>query len=69
MLRTSLQKSDHGFKEVYVHCSLCGRIELVGSMRCGVCWTVLRALRGLWAVRSDIPAVQRDPRIRLRLRG
>ena len=42
MLRTSLQKSDHGFKEVYVHCPLCGRIELVGSMRCGVCWTVLR---------------------------
>jgi ParB family transcriptional regulator, chromosome partitioning protein len=42
MLRTSLQKSDHGFKEVYVHCPLCGRIELVGSLKCGVCWTVLR---------------------------
>jgi len=42
MLRVSLQKSDHGFKEVYVHCPLCGRIELIGSMRCGVCWTVLR---------------------------
>ena len=42
MLRVSLQKNDHGFKEVYVHCPLCGRIELIGSMRCGVCWTVLR---------------------------
>lgn len=42
MLRVSLQKSDHGFKETYVHCPLCGRIELIGSMRCGVCWTVLR---------------------------
>jgi ParB family chromosome partitioning protein len=42
MLRVALQKSDHGFKEVYVHCPLCGRIELIGSLRCAVCWTVLR---------------------------
>ena len=41
-LRVELQKSDHGFKEVYIHCPLCGRIELVGSLRCAVCWTVLR---------------------------
>jgi ParB family transcriptional regulator, chromosome partitioning protein len=41
-LRVGLQKSDHGFKEVYIHCPLCGRMELVGSLRCGVCWTVLR---------------------------
>lgn len=42
VLKVSLQKSDHGFKEVYVHCPLCGRIELIGSIRCAVCWTVLR---------------------------
>ncbi len=41
-LRYALQKDDHGFKEVYVHCPLCGRIELVGSLRCSVCWSVLR---------------------------
>lgn len=41
-LRMSLQKNDHGFKEIYVHCPLCGRIELIGSIRCAVCWTVLR---------------------------
>ncbi len=41
-LRCALRKDDHGFKEVYIHCPLCGRIELVGSMRCAVCWTVLR---------------------------
>jgi ParB family transcriptional regulator, chromosome partitioning protein len=42
MVRSSLQKNDHGFKEVYVHCPLCGRIELIGSLKCGVCWSVLR---------------------------
>ncbi len=42
MVRTSLQRNDRGFKEIYVHCPLCGRIELVGSLRCAVCWTVLR---------------------------
>lgn len=41
-LRFGLQKDGHGFKEVYIHCPLCGRIELVGSLRCGVCWSVLR---------------------------
>lgn len=41
-VRQSLQKDDDGFKEVYIHCPLCGRIELVGSVRCAVCWTVLR---------------------------
>jgi ParB/RepB/Spo0J family partition protein len=41
-IRSSLQKNGNGFKEVYVHCPLCGRIELVGSLRCAVCWTVLR---------------------------
>ena len=41
-LRVSLQKNDGGFREVYIHCPLCGRIELTGSLRCAVCWTVLR---------------------------
>lgn len=41
-MRDSLQKSDHGFREVYIHCPLCGRIELIGSLRCSVCWSVLR---------------------------
>jgi len=41
-LRYALQKGSDGFKEVYIHCPLCGRIELVGSLKCGVCWTVLR---------------------------
>ncbi len=41
-LRVGLQRSSNGFKEVYIHCPLCGRIELVGSTRCAVCWTVLR---------------------------
>jgi len=41
-LRVALQKNDHGFREIYIHCPLCGRIELVGSLRCAVCWTVLR---------------------------
>ncbi|MDO8588954.1 MAG: ParB/RepB/Spo0J family partition protein [Armatimonadota bacterium] len=42
MVRVALQKNDHGFKEVYVHCPLCGRIELIGSLKCGVCWSILR---------------------------
>jgi len=41
-LRIGLQRSDHGFKEIYIHCPLCGRIELIGSLRCAVCCTVLR---------------------------
>jgi len=41
-MRDSLSKSDHGFREIYIHCPLCGRIELIGSLRCSVCWSVLR---------------------------
>ncbi|MBN1593988.1 MAG: ParB/RepB/Spo0J family partition protein [Candidatus Coatesbacteria bacterium] len=41
-IRYSLQKGDDGWKEVYIHCPMCGRIELIGSMRCVVCGTVLR---------------------------
>jgi len=41
-LRESIQKGDHGWQEVYIHCPLCGRIELLGSLRCAVCMTMLR---------------------------
>lgn len=41
-MRESLQTTDSGFREVYIHCPLCGRIELIGSLRCSVCWSVLR---------------------------
>lgn len=41
-MRDNLQKNDHNFQEIYIHCPLCGRIELVGSLRCSVCWSVLR---------------------------
>lgn len=42
IMRDNLQQSDRTFKEVYIHCPLCGRIELIGSLRCSVCWTILR---------------------------
>lgn len=41
-LRDSLRKGDDGWKEQYIHCPLCGRIELIGSVKCVVCSTVLR---------------------------
>jgi ParB/RepB/Spo0J family partition protein len=41
-VRQALEKKDYGFREVYIHCPLCGRIELVGAVRCSICWTVLR---------------------------
>ena len=41
-LRNSLATKDFGFREVYIHCPLCGRVELIGSVRCSVCWTILR---------------------------
>ncbi|MDH7602948.1 MAG: hypothetical protein QHI38_12445, partial [Armatimonadota bacterium] len=41
-MREALAQTDRGFREVYIHCPLCGRIELIGSLRCSVCWTVLR---------------------------
>jgi len=41
-IRDALKKTDIQFKEIYIHCPLCGRIELIGSMRCSVCWSVLR---------------------------
>jgi ParB family transcriptional regulator, chromosome partitioning protein len=41
-IRDSLSAKDFGFREVYIHCPLCGRVELIGSLRCSVCWTILR---------------------------
>lgn len=41
-VRTALENRTFGFKEVYIHCPLCGRIELVSALRCSTCWTVLR---------------------------
>lgn len=41
-LRDALSTKDFGFREVYIHCPLCGRVELIGSLRCSVCWTILR---------------------------
>lgn len=41
-MRDCLKKTDRDFREVYIHCPLCGRIELIGSLRCSVCWSVLR---------------------------
>ena len=41
-VRLALKTKESGFKEVYIHCPLCGRVELIGSLRCSVCWTILR---------------------------
>lgn len=41
-VREALQSKEYGFREVYIHCPLCGRVELIGSLRCSVCWTILR---------------------------
>ncbi len=41
-IRLALKSKEYGFQETYIHCPLCGRVELVGSLRCSVCWTILR---------------------------
>jgi ParB/RepB/Spo0J family partition protein len=41
-VRQELKSSAPGFQETYIHCPLCGRVELIGSIRCSVCWTILR---------------------------
>jgi len=41
-VRLALKSKEYGFQETYIHCPLCGRVELVGSMRCSICWTILR---------------------------
>ena len=41
-VRVAIKNKENGFQEVYIHCPLCGRVELIGSLRCSVCWTILR---------------------------
>jgi len=41
-VRQELKSKESGFQETYIHCPLCGRVELIGSLRCSVCWTILR---------------------------
>jgi hypothetical protein len=41
-VRLALKSKEYGFQETYIHCPLCGRVELVGSLRCSVCWSILR---------------------------
>ncbi|MCW3058548.1 MAG: Chromosome-partitioning protein Spo0J [Capsulimonas sp.] len=41
-VRLALKSKEFGFQETYIHCPLCGRVELVGSLRCSVCWSILR---------------------------
>jgi ParB family chromosome partitioning protein len=41
-VRLVLGSKETGFQEIYIHCPLCGRVELIGSIRCSVCWTILR---------------------------
>ena len=41
-VRMAIKSKETGFQEVYIHCPLCGRVELIGSVRCSVCWTILR---------------------------
>ncbi|MCC6484979.1 MAG: ParB/RepB/Spo0J family partition protein [Armatimonadetes bacterium] len=31
-----------GFQEVYINCALCGRLELIGTPRCSVCWSPMK---------------------------
>jgi len=41
-LRKDLMAENFGFMETYVFCGLCGRRELVGSLKCSVCGNVLK---------------------------
>jgi ParB/RepB/Spo0J family partition protein len=41
-VRLAVKTKESGFREVYIHCPLCGRVELIGSLRCSVCWSILR---------------------------
>ena len=41
-VRLALKSKEYGFQETYIHCPLCGRVELIGSLRCSVCWSILR---------------------------
>jgi hypothetical protein len=41
-VRKNLMSNDFGFMETYVFCALCGRRELIGSLTCSVCGSVLK---------------------------
>ena len=41
-IRQAVKDKETGFREIYIHCPLCGRVELIGSLRCSVCWSILR---------------------------
>jgi ParB family chromosome partitioning protein len=41
-VRKDLMTEDFGFMETYVFCNLCGRRELIGSLTCSVCGSVLK---------------------------
>jgi ParB/RepB/Spo0J family partition protein len=41
-VRLALKSKEYGFQETYIHCPLCGRVELIGALRCSVCWSILR---------------------------
>lgn len=40
-LRSVLSEGS-GFNEVYINCALCGRIELIDTPRCSVCWSIVK---------------------------
>jgi len=42
VLRDSLKAQDFGFMETYVNCHLCGRRELIGSLKCTICGSILK---------------------------
>jgi len=41
-VRKDLMSNDFGFMEAYVFCNLCGRRELIGSLTCSICNSVLK---------------------------
>jgi ParB family chromosome partitioning protein len=46
-VRAQIKRAEGELKEVYIHCPLCGRRELIGAQRCSVCWTPLLRLQQL----------------------
>jgi|GEM_PF-342457 len=41
-LRKALRHADREFREVYIHCPVCGSVELTASDRCSLCASLLR---------------------------
>ncbi len=59
-MRESLQQNDDNFREVYIHCPLCGRLELIGSVRCSVCCDRPAQMSGLRQLRLQLPEMHED---------